>query len=63
MNVIRYIELRLDEAIKMLMDNRTTKTECALYLIKFKKMLYNPEKEIVDVEFSEEETSCIECKE
>lgn len=62
MNLLQYIELHLDEAIKMLMDDKKTKTECALFLADFKKMLWKPEKEIVDGEFSEIETNCIECK-
>lgn len=61
MNLLQYIEMHLDEAIKMLMDDGKTKTECALYLSDFKKMLWKPEKEIVDGEFCEVQEKCIEC--
>lgn len=59
MNLIQYIEMHLDEAIKMLMDDRKTKTECALYLENFKEMLWKPEKEVIDGKFSEVEVKCI----
>lgn len=48
MNLIEYIEMHLDTAIKMLMSENTTKTECALYLMEFKKQLYKPEEVIID---------------
>lgn len=48
MNLIQYIAFRLDKAIEILMDENTTKTECALYLMDFKKQLFKPEKVIVD---------------
>lgn len=63
MSLLKYIEIHLDEAIKMLMDDGKTKTECALYLSDFKKGLWKTEKEVIDCECSEIETKCIECKE
>ena len=50
MNLLQYIEMHLDTAIKMLMDDNATKTECALYLMDFKKQLWKPEEVVVDEE-------------
>lgn len=53
MPLLQYISFSIDEAIEMLMDNKTSKTEVALYLQNFKKIINNPEKEIVDTDFKE----------
>ncbi len=63
MNLIQYISFSIDRAIEMLMDSKTSKTDVALFLMDFKKILNKPKKEIVDGKFSEVETNCIECKE
>lgn len=63
MNLIQYISFGIDTAIEMLMDSGTSKIEVMLYLENFKKILKEPQKEIVDGEFKEVEISCIECKE
>lgn len=63
MNLIQYISFSIDKAIEMLMDGKTSKTDVALFLMDFKKILNKPKKEIVDGEFSEVETNCIEYKE
>lgn len=63
MNLIQYISFSIDKAIEMLMDGKTSKTDVALFLMDFKKILNKPQKEIVDGEFSEVEANCIECKE
>lgn len=47
MNFVEYLLFKLDKAIEMLMGNEKSKTECALFLLNFKKELVNPEKEIV----------------
>ena len=47
MNFIEYLLFKLDEAIEMLMGGEKSKTDCALFLLKFKKELVKPEKEIV----------------
>ena len=63
MNLIQYISLIIDKAIEMLMDSETSKIDVALFLMDFKKILNKPQREIVDGEFLEIETNCIECKE
>ena len=63
MNLIQYISFSIDKAIEMLMDNQTSKMDVALFLMDFKKILNKQEREIVDGDFSEIETNCIECKE
>lgn len=63
MNLIQYISFSIDKAIEMLMDSETSKIDVALFLMDFKKILNKPQREIVEGEFLEIETSCIECKE
>ncbi len=53
MPLMEFISLNIDEAIGMLMDGKTGKTEVALFLKEFKKTLNNPEKEIIDGSFRE----------
>ena len=48
MNLLQYINFRLDEAIEMLQNQGKTRDECAVYLMDFKKQLIKPEKIIVD---------------
>lgn len=60
MNLIQYISFSIDKAIEMLMDGKTSKTEVALFLMDFKKILNKPEKEIVDGDFKEVEIREIE---
>lgn len=60
MNLIQYISFSIDKAIEMLMDGKISKTEVALFLMDFKKILNNPEKEIVDGYFKEVEIRGIE---
>lgn len=49
MNLIQYISLKIDDAIKMLMDNHTSKTDVALFLMDFKNRLIKGDaKKIVD---------------
>lgn len=55
MPLLQYIEFGIDMAIEMLMDSRTSKIEVMLYLENFKKILKEPEKEIVDGDFKEVE--------
>jgi len=62
-NLIQYISFSIDKAIEMLMDSETSKIDVALFLMDFKKILNKPQREIVDGEFLEIETNCIECKE
>lgn len=63
MNLIQYISFSIDKAIEMLMDRETSKIDVALFLMDFKKILNKPQMEIVDGEFLEIKTNCIECKE
>lgn len=63
MNLIQYISFSIDKAIEMLMDSETSKIDVALFLMDFKKILNKPQREIVEGEFLEIETNCIECKE
>lgn len=63
MPILQYITFSIDKAIKMLMDGKTNKTEIALFLMDFKKILNNPEKEIVDGDFTEVEIRGIEERE
>ena len=63
MSLIQYISFSIDKAIEMLMDSKTSKMDVALFLMNFKKIIKNPQKEIIDGECSEIETKCIECKE
>lgn len=60
MNLLQYISFKIDKAIEMLMDGKTSKTEVALFLMDFKKILNKPEKEIVDGDFKEVEIRGIE---
>lgn len=60
MNLIQYISFSMDKAIEMLMDGKTSKTDVALFLMDFKKILNKPEKKIIDGEFSEVEIGGIE---
>jgi len=60
MNLIQYISFSIDKAIEMLMDGKKSKTEVALFLMDFKKILNKPEKEIVDGDFTEVEIRGIE---
>lgn len=50
---MKYISFKIDEAIEMLMDNMAIKGEVASFLMDFKKILNNPEKEIIDSSFRE----------
>lgn len=60
MPLLQYIEFGIDTAIEMLMDSGTSKIEVMLYLENFKKILKEPEKEIVDGDFIEVEIRGIE---
>lgn len=60
MPLLQYIEFGIDTAIEMLMDCSTSKIEVMLYLENFKKILKEPEKEIVDGDFKEVEIKGIE---
>lgn len=60
MNLIQYISFSIDKAIEMLMNSKTSKMDVALFLMDFKKILNNPEKEIVDGDFKEVEIRGIE---
>lgn len=60
MPLLQYIEFGIDTAIEMLMDNGTSKVEVMLYLENFKRILKEPEKEIVDGDFKEVEIRGIE---
>ena len=60
MPLLQYIELGIDMAIEMLMDGNTSKIEVMLYLENFKKILREPQKEIVDGDFKEVEIRGIE---
>lgn len=53
MNAVQYIQYHLDDAIQMLLDDKKSKTECAIFLMKFKERLYGKEHVIVDVEMRE----------
>lgn len=55
MNLIQYISFSIDKAIEMLMDGKTSKTEVALFLMDFKKIINKPENVIVDGDFKEVE--------
>lgn len=55
MTLLQYISFSIDNAIEMLIDSKTSKMDVALFLMDFKKMLNNPEKEIVDGDFKEVE--------
>lgn len=59
-NLIQYLTFRIDKAIEMLMDSKTSKMDVALFLMDFKKILNKPEKEIVDGDFKEVEIRGIE---
>lgn len=60
MNLLQYILFSIDKAIEMLIDSKTSKTEVALFLMDFKKILNKPEREIVDGDFKEVEIRGIE---
>lgn len=60
MNLIQYISFIIDKAIEMLIDSKTSKTEVALFLMEFKKILNKPDKEIVNGDFTEVEVRGIE---
>lgn len=60
MPLLQYIEFGIDTAIEMLMDSGTSKIEVMLYLENFKKILKEPEREIVDGDFKEIEIKGIE---
>lgn len=60
MPLLQYIEFGIDTAIEMLMDSGTSKIEVILYLENFKKLLREPQKEIVDGDFKEIEIKGIE---
>ena len=61
MPLLQYIEFGIDTAaIEMLMGSATSKVEVMLYLENFKKILREPEKEIVDGDFREVEIKGIE---
>lgn len=60
MNLIQYISFSIDKAIEMLMNNKISKMDVALFLMDFKKILNKPEKEIVDGDFKEVEIRGIE---
>lgn len=60
MPLLQYISFSIDKAIEMLMDNKTSKMDVALFLMDFKKILNKPEKEIVDGDFKEVEIKGIE---
>lgn len=60
MTLLQYISFSIDNAIEMLIDSKTSKMDVALFLMDFKKMLNNPEKEIVDGDFKELEIRGIE---
>lgn len=62
MNLIQYISFSIDRAIEMLMDNKTSKIDVALFLMDFKKILNDPEKKTVDGDFVEVEIKGIEEK-
>lgn len=53
MQLLQYIEYRLDKAIDMLMRSGASKIEVVLYLEDLKKILKGEEKEIVDGDFKE----------
>lgn len=58
MRLIDYIAWQLDEAIKMLFDPNTSKDQCAIFLMEFKKGLFPPDKVVVD----EDKTKYLETK-
>lgn len=60
MQLLQYIEYRLDKAIDMLMRSGASKIEVVLYLEDLKKILKGQEKEIVDGDFKEVEIKTIE---
>lgn len=60
MPLLQYISFSIDKAIEMLMDNKISKMDVALFLMDFKKILNKPEKEIVDGDFKEVEIRGIE---
>lgn len=60
MSLLQYISFSIDKAIEILMDNKTSKIDAALFLMNFKKILNKPEKKIIDGEFSEVEIGGIE---
>ncbi len=60
MTLLQYISFSIDNAIEMLMDSKTSKMDVALFLMDFKKILNNPEKEILDGDFKELEIRGIE---
>ena len=60
----QYIQFTIDKAVEMLMDNHTSKTEVALFLIGFRdNVINNKGKGIVDVDFKEIEMREIEERE
>lgn len=63
MTLLQYISFSIDNAIEMLIDSKTSKMDVALFLMDFKKILNNPEKEIVDGDFKELEIRGIEERE
>lgn len=63
MTLLQYISFSIDNSIEMLMDSKTSKMDVALFLMDFKKILNNPEKEIVDGDFKELEIRGIEERE
>lgn len=63
MTLLQYISFSIDNAIEMLMDSKTSKMDVALFLMDFKKILNNPEKEILDGDFKELEIRGIEERE
>ena len=60
MSLLQYISFSIDKAIEILMDNKTSKIDAALFLMNFKKILNKPEKDIVDGDFTEVKIKVIE---
>lgn len=61
MDFAQWLSFKIDDTIKMLMDNHTSKIEVALYLMRFKNdIIDGGKKDIVDGEFEEVEVRGIE---
>lgn len=52
-NLVQYLSLRIDKAIKMLKDGKVSRIDVMLYLEDIKEFLEKPEKEVVDGDFKE----------
>lgn len=53
MTFIQFLIMHLDKTVEMLMDDGCTKTDCALYLMKFKESLLKKDSVVVDGDCTE----------